>query len=65
MVKELKEVLTKVEQLPENEQRIIARMLNEEMLWDATLENSQDLLAKLAEEAIREHKAGKTKSTEW
>lgn len=65
MITELKEVLTRVEQLPEDEQRIIARMLNEEMQWDATLENSQDLLAKLAEEAIKEHKSGKTKTTDW
>lgn len=65
MVTELKEVLIKVEQLPEDEQRIIARMLNEEIRWDETLHNSQDSLAKLAEEAIKEHKSGKTKSTDW
>jgi hypothetical protein len=65
MVTELKEVLTRVEQLPENEQCIIARMLNEEMQWDATLDNSQDLLSTLAEEGIREHKSGKTKPTDW
>ncbi len=65
MVAELKEVILKVEQLQDEEQKQIAKMLNDEIKWDTTLLNTQDKLSSLAEEALCEYKAGKTKQEDW
>ncbi len=65
MVVELKEVISTIEKLEEEEQREIAKMLNDEMNWDTTLQNSQEKLDNLAKEALDEYKAGKTKQTDW
>lgn len=65
MVSELKEVLQKVEQLDSNEQKSIAKMINDELEWETTLENSQDKLSTLAKEAIQEYQSGKTKNEDW
>ena len=51
MISELKEVIKKVEQLNDEEQRKIAKMLNDELRFDTTLHNTQDKLTKLAKEA--------------
>ncbi len=48
MVAELKEVILKVEQLQDEEQKQIAKMLNDEIKWDTTLLNTQDKLSSLA-----------------
>jgi hypothetical protein len=65
MIAELKEVITKVEKLNNEQQKQIAKMLNEEIIWDTTLKNSKAQLQKLAEEAIAEHKSGKTQKNDW
>ncbi len=65
MVAELKEVILKVEQLQDEEQKQIAKMLNDEIKWDTTLLNTQSKLSSLAEEALHEYKAGKTKHEDW
>lgn len=65
MILELKEVISKVEQLKEEEQRHIAKLLVEEMEWNNTLQTSQSELSLLAEEALKEHKEGKTKQANW
>lgn len=65
MVAELKEVLQKVEQLDVNEQQSIAKMINDELEWENTLNNTQDKLATLAKEAVEEYKSGKTKQQDW
>ncbi len=65
MVAELKEVISKVEQLQDDEQKQIAKMLDDEIKWDTTLLNTQDKLSNLAEEARHEYKAGKTKQEDW
>jgi len=65
MVTELKEVISKVEQLKDEEQKQIAKMLEDEIMWDTTLQNTQDKLSNLAEEALHEYKAGKTKQEDW
>jgi len=61
MITELKEVIQKVEQLNDEDQRMIAKMLKEELEWDHTLHSTKDKLSQLAEEAIAEHQSGKTK----
>lgn len=65
MIAELKEVISKVEQLKDDEQRQIAKMLDEEIKWDTTLVNSQNELNKLAQEAVTEYESGKTKQADW
>ena len=65
MVAELKEVISKVEQLDNEEQRQIAKLIGDELKLESTLQNSQSQLIKLAEEALNEHKAGKTKRADW
>ena len=65
MVTELKEVLSTIEKLKDEEQRQIAKMLREELSWDITLQNSQEKLSKLAQEALEEYKTGKAQQTDW
>ena len=65
MVAELKEVISTIEKLKDEEQREIAKMLNDEMNWDTTLQNSQEKLNNLAQEALNEYKSGKTQQTGW
>lgn len=65
MVAELKEVLLKVEQLDEEEQKQIARLLEDEIQWNTTFEKTQDQLSNLAQEALAEYKAGKAKKEDW
>ena len=65
MVAELKEVISNIEKLKDDEQRQIAKMLSDEISWDVTLQNSQEKLSNLAEEALNEYKAGKTQQTDW
>lgn len=56
MITELKQVIAKVEQLNKEEQKRIAKMLEEEIKWEDTLHNSKKQLTKLAEEALNEPK---------
>lgn len=56
MVTELKEVISAIEKLKEEEQRQIAKMLTDEISWDNSFTNSQDKLSNLAQEAIDEYK---------
>jgi hypothetical protein len=54
-----------VEKLPASEQDAIAAIVLEELAseqrWTESFTRSQDELAKLAEEALAEYKAGRTK----
>ncbi len=65
MITELKEVIQKVEQLNDEDQRMIARMLDAELQWDNSLKNTQDKLATLAKEALQEHQLKNTKQDDW
>ena len=65
MIAELKEVLQKVGQLNNDEQKSIARLINEELEWDNTLNKTQGKLSILAKEAVEEYKSGKTKQQDW
>lgn len=65
MVAELKEVISKVEQLQDEEQKQIAKLLEDEIQWATTFQNTQDQLSNLAQEALAEYKAGKTKNQDW
>lgn len=58
----LKKVFTELTKMPAPQQNAIAALLNEELTWQSSFENSQDGLAMLAAEAITEYKKGKTKA---
>lgn len=61
MITELKEVISKVEKLDNEEQKQIAKLLADEIKWESSLQNTPIQLNNLANEAIAEYKAGKTK----
>jgi uncharacterized protein with von Willebrand factor type A (vWA) domain len=65
MTKLLTQAFEKASQLAEELQDQLAQELLEEIewesRWDGTLEESQDALSKLAEKAMQEYRAGRTK----
>ncbi len=65
MTKLLAEAIDKVSKLPEDMQEEIALQLIEdvdsELKWDQAFANSQDQLAKLADKALEDFKAGRVK----
>lgn len=65
MTQLLEKALSEVAKLPPSEQDILAAILLEELAseqkWGELFAKSQDKLAELAEEALAEHRAGKTK----
>jgi hypothetical protein len=65
MTKLLKEVLAKLSMLPPEQQDELAAFLLAEMedeaRWDKSFAESQDALAKLADEALEEHRRGETR----
>ena len=52
----LSKVILQIEALNESEQNEIANLLHQELSWEKTFSESQDLLSKLATEAIQEHR---------
>jgi hypothetical protein len=64
MTRLLKKAYTQVALLPDSEQDSIATLildaLADEERWTDQFANSQDVLEKLAQEALAEHRAGKT-----
>jgi len=65
MTKLLEKAFNEVSRLPEMEQNIFARWLLNELLserkWEKAFAESEDILSKLADEALKEHAQGKTK----
>jgi hypothetical protein len=64
MTELLKKAFDEASKLPNDQQDAIASLLLEELksdrAWVQTFDRSQDALEKLANEAIRDHTAGKT-----
>ena len=65
MTKLLEKAFEEVCKLSEKEQNIVAKWLLEELAaerrWEKTFAESEDLLSQLADEALEEHRQGKTK----
>ncbi len=65
MTKLLAQAFEKASELPENLQDELARELLQELageaLWDQTLAESTEAVDKLAEQALKEHRAGRTR----
>ena len=64
MRKLLEKAFEEASKLPEEEQDALARAVLEELAserrWDELFANSPDLLRELSQEALREHRAGRT-----
>jgi len=65
MTKLLEKAFEQASELPELEQNVLAKqLLNElatEKKWEKAFASSEDILSRLADEAVEEHKQGKTK----
>lgn len=65
MTKLLEKAFAEVSKLPEIEQNKVAKWLLDELAsekrWEEVFAESEDALARLAEEALEEHRQGKTK----
>jgi len=65
MVATLEKALGEISKLPDSQQEAIAALIFEEIAsekkWDEQFANSQDVLAKLASEALTEFEQGKTR----
>ena len=64
MTKLLQKAFDKASKLPDAEQDTLGRILLDELAserrWDELFAGSHDLLAELADEALAEHRAGRT-----
>lgn len=65
MIEQVKRAIQQIEKLPEGKQIEIAKLIQDELSWDATILQSQDQLASLAKEALKEYKEGKTSDESW
>ena len=65
MTKLLEKAFAEASRLSEKEQDALARVLLDELAserrWDELFSGSQDVLGELAQEALDEHRAGRTK----
>lgn len=65
MTQLLEQAFTKASRLSSEEQDTLATLILKEIEaeqhWDSAFANSQDTLAQLADEALSEHRAGRTK----
>ena len=65
MTRALEQAFREASKLSEAEQDALAEAIQAEIAseqeWSATLEGSQDLLENLADEALKEHRAGLTR----
>ena len=65
MIEQVKRAIQQIEKLPESKQIEIAKLIQDELGWDVTILQSQDQLASLAKEALKEYKEGKTSDKSW
>ena len=65
MTKLLEKAFEEASKLPELEQNVFAKRLLDELVsekrWEKAFASSEDILSRLADEAIEEHKQGRTK----
>ena len=65
MTKLLKKAFERASELPHVDQNALAKWLLEELdaerKWEAAFAGSEDILDQLADEALKEHRQGKTK----
>ena len=62
---QLKKAIHQIEKLPESKQIEIANLIQDELSWDDAIRQSQDDLASLTKDALKEYKEGKTSGKDW
>jgi hypothetical protein len=66
MTRTVSKLVDELSKLPDDVQEHWAEQwlkdLHDEEAWDESFKNSQDTLAQLADQALKEHQAGKTKA---
>jgi hypothetical protein len=65
MIDQVKKVFKLLEKLPSRKQEEIAVLIQEELDWDATFEQTQDQLSGMANDALQEYDAGNTADKDW
>lgn len=65
MLEQVKRAIQQIEKLPESKQIEIAKLIQDELSWDATILNTQEQLASMAKEALKEYKEGKASDKAW
>ena len=65
MIDQVKKAIHQIEQLPREKQIEIAQLIQDELNWDNTLQQTQNELSNLAQEALKECKAGNTSEKSW
>ena len=65
MIDQVKKVFKRLEKLSSKRQEEIAALIQEELDWDATFEQTQDQLSAMANEATQEYDAGNTSDKDW
>ena len=61
MISELKKAIEKVERLSEQDQKMVAKIILDEISWEENFAASQSKLSFLAQEALDEYKKGDTR----
>ena len=65
MTDELKKAVQRAEKLSDEQQKLIAEFILDEIEWDIAFQSSSEKLSTLAKEALCQYKTGKTKPMDF
>jgi hypothetical protein len=65
MIDPVKKAFQEIEKLPRKKQLELAKLIQDELSWDNTFQQSQDKLSQLAKEALTEYKKGNVSDKNW
>jgi hypothetical protein len=65
MIDPVKKAFQEIEKLPRKEQLELAILIQDELSWDNTFQQSQDKISQLAKEALTEYKKGNVSDKNW
>lgn len=65
MIESMQTAMKKISKLPDIEQKKLASLIEQELKWQESETDLNTELSGLADEAINEHKAGKTEDLDW
>ena len=57
MIDQVKKAIRQIEKLPREKQLEIAQLIQDELSWEETFNQTQDKLSNLAQEAIQDHQS--------
>ena len=65
MIDPIKKAFQEIEKLPKKKQLELAQLIQDELSWDNTFQQSQDKLSQLAKGALTEYKKGNVSDKNW